>query len=59
MCDDSTPMDVRTEDKRLSPDDVEAIVVGAVWWVAPWFRTGWAEEVEIEFMIDTACLVSV
>ena len=43
----NTPLDVRTEDQRLSPDDGEAIVVGAVGSAAPWFLTGWAEEVEI------------
>ena len=58
-CDDSTPQDVRTEDKWLSPDDGEAIVVGAVGAAAPWFLKGWAEEVEIEFMIDTGCQVTI
>ena len=42
-CDDSTPLEVQTEDKRLSPDDGEAIVVGAVGSAAPGFLTGWAE----------------
>ena len=31
----------------------EAIVVGAIGSAAPWFLTGWAHDVEIEFMIDT------
>ena len=57
--DNNTPLDVRTEDKRLSPDDGEAIVVGAVGSAAPWFLTGWAEEVEIEFMFDTGCQVTI
>ena len=26
---------------------------------APWFLTGWAHEVEIEFMIDTGCQVTI
>ena len=30
----------------------EAIVVGAIGSSAPWFLTGWAHEVEIEFMIE-------
>ena len=47
MCDNGTPLDVRTKDKRLSPDDGEAIVVGAVGSAAPWFLMGWAEEVEM------------
>ena len=59
MCDGSTPLDVRMEDKRRLPDDGEAIVVGAVGAAAPWFLTGWAEEVEIEFMIDTGCQVTI
>ena len=57
--DDNTPLDVRKEDQRLSPDDEEAIVVGAVGSAAPWFLTGWAEEVEIECMIDTGCQVTI
>ena len=53
------PLDVRMEDQRLSPDDGEAIVVGVVGSAAPWFLTGWAKEVEIEFMIDTGCQVTI
>ena len=34
-------------------------MVGAVGSAAPWFLTGWAEEVEIEFMIDTGCQVTI
>ena len=37
----------------------EAIVVGDIGSVAPWFLTGWAHEVEIEFMIDTGCQVTI
>ena len=33
--------------------------MGAVGSAAPWFLTGWAEEVEIEFMIDTGCQVTI
>ena len=36
----------------------EAIVVGAIGSAAPWFLTGWAHDVEIEFMIDTGCQVT-
>ena len=35
------------------------IVVGAIGSAAPWFLTGWAHEVEIEFMIDTGCQVTI
>ena len=38
--DDNTPLDVRTEDQQLSPDDEEAIVVGAIGSAAPWLLTG-------------------
>ena len=43
--DGNSPRDVRTEDQRFSPDDEDAIVVGAV--------------VEIELMIDTGCQVTI
>ena len=33
--------------------------MGAVGSAAPWFLTGWADEVEIEFMIDTGCQVTI
>ena len=58
-CDDRMPLNVRMEDRRSSPDDGEAIVVGAVGSAAPWFLTGWAEEVEIEFMINAGCQVTI
>ena len=59
MCDDNTPLDVRTEDQQLSPEEEETIVVGAVGSAAPWFLTGWADEVEIKFMIDAGCQVTI
>ena len=37
----------------------EAIVVGAIGSAAPWFLTGWTHEVEIEFMIDMGCQVTI
>ena len=37
----------------------EAIVMGAIGSAAPWFLTGWAHEVEIDFMIDTGCQVTI
>ena len=40
-------------------DSGEAIVVGAIGSAAPWFLTGWAHDVEIEFMIDTGCQVTI
>ena len=36
-----------------------AIIVGAVRSAAPWFLTGWTNDVEVEFMIDTGCQVTI
>ena len=36
-------------------EEGEAIIVGVVGSAAPWFLTGWTNEVEVEFMIDTGC----
>ena len=33
--------------------------MGAIGSAVPWFLTGWAHEVEIEFMIDTGCQVTI
>ena len=33
--------------------------MGAVGSSAPWFLTGWADGVEVEFMIDTGCKVTI
>ena len=33
--------------------------MGAIGSAAPWFLTGWAHEVEIEYMIDTVCQVTI
>ena len=54
LCDDSMLQDIWKEDKRPSPEDGEAIVVGAVGSAAPWFLTGLPEEVEIEFILATS-----
>ena len=49
----------------VDTDDVEdttegdAIMVGVVGSVAPWFLTGWTNDVEVEFMIDTGCQVTI
>ena len=37
----------------------EAIMVGAVGSAAPWFLMGWTNDVEVEFMIDTGCQVTI
>ena len=33
--------------------------MGAVGSAAPWFLTGWAHEVDVEFMIDTGCQLTI
>ena len=54
-----TATDVGTEG-HVSPQDIgEAIVVGAVGSAAPWFLIGWADGVEVDFMIDTGCQVTI
>ena len=47
------------EVERAQPEDGEDIVVGAVSSAAPWFLTGWASDMEVEFMIDTGCQVTI
>ena len=34
-------------------------MVGVVGSAAPWFLTGWTNDVEVEFMIDTGCQVTI
>ena len=43
------------ETTGTQPEFGETIVVGAIGSAVAWFLTGWAHEVEIEFMIDTGC----
>ena len=50
---------VDIEAARPPPEAGDAIVVGAIGSAAPWFLTGWAHEVEVEFMIDTSCQVTI
>ena len=49
----------QTDQPESRPDSGEAIVVGAIGSAVPWFLTGWAHDVEIEFMIDTGCQVAI
>ena len=55
---DPSQMD-KQETTGTRPESGEAIVVGAIGSVAPWFLTGWVHEVEIEFMINTGCPVTI
>ena len=53
------PLEVCAEGHELPQDCGEVIVVGAVGSAAPWFLTGWAEGVEVDFMIDTGYQVTI
>ena len=46
-------------DVQEETEDGDAIIVGAVGSAAPWFLTGWTNEVEVEFIIDTGCQVTI
>ena len=46
-------------DIQEETEDGAAIIVGAVGSAEPWFLTGWTNEVEVEFMIDTGCQVTI
>ena len=50
---------VSHEGQQLPENDGEAIVVWAVGSAASWFLTGWAEGMEVEFMIDMGCQVTI
>ena len=56
---DNTLPDPMKEVEQSQPEDGEAIVVGAVGSAAPWFLKGWANDMEVEFMIDTGCKVTI
>ena len=48
-------------DCSLDSDSEEEneIMVGVVGSTAPWYLTGWTNDVEVEFMIDTGCQVTI
>ena len=56
---DGTLPEVRKGANRVSLEEGEAIVVGAIGSAAPWFLTGWSSDMEVEFMIDTGCQVTI
>ena len=45
--------------KKVPSEEGEAIVVGAIGSAAPCFLTGWVKDMEVEFMIDTSCQVTI
>ena len=50
-----------SSDSSMEPDPEEGdpIMVGVVGSAAPWYLTGWINDVEVEFMIDTGCQVTI
>ena len=46
-------------DSTEDTEDGDAIMVGVVGSATPWFLTGWTNDVEVEFMIDTGCQVTI
>ena len=44
---------------KEAPAAEDMIMVGVVGSAAPWFLTGWTNDVEVEFMIDTGCQVTI
>ena len=56
---DVSLLNVRPEAERDQPEAGESIVVGAVGSAAPCFLTGWANDIEIDSMIDTGCQVTI
>ena len=54
-----TLLDQCTEIPELPQDSDEAIFVGTVGSAASWFLTGRATGVDVEFMIDTGCQVTI
>ena len=47
------------DDMEVNSSEEDAIMVGTVGSAAPWYLTGWANDVEVEFMIDTGCQVTI
>ena len=56
---DVAPLDGRPEAAQTPPEAGDAIFVGAVGSAVPWFLTGWAHEVDVEFTIDSGCQVTI
>ena len=52
-------MEVLQNDITADPEEGDAIMVGVVGSAAPWYLTGWTNDVEVEFMIDTGCQVTI
>ena len=56
---DGPLLEDRSEATGSRSETGEAIVVGAIGSAAPWFLIGWTHDVEVEFIIDTGCEVTI
>ena len=58
-CSSDDNMEVLLNDVMADPEEGDAIMVGVVGSAAHWYLTGWTNDVEVEFMIDTGCQVTI
>ena len=59
MCSSNKEIEVVDTVSTEDPTEGDTIMVGVVGSAAPWFLTGWTNDVEVEFMIDTGCQVTI
>ena len=57
--DAGVPHAVDKKGQQSQNDSGEPIVVGAVSSAAPWFLMGWAEGMEVKFIIDAGCQMTI
>ena len=58
-CSSDSNMEAIQTGITADPEEGDAIMVGVVGSAAPWYLTGWTNDVEVEFMIDTGCQVTI
>ena len=58
-CSSDSVMEAVNTGTTEDPEEGDAIMVGVVGSAAPWYLTGWTNNVEVEFMIDTGCQVTI
>ena len=58
-CSSDSVMEAVNTGTTEDPEEGDAIMVGVVGSAAPWYLTGWTNDVEVEFMIDTGCQVTI
>ena len=59
MCSSKKEMKAVDTVSKEDPAEGDTIMVGVVGSAAPWFLTGWTNDVEVEFMIYTGCQVTI